>query len=139
MHVLKFRRQSESHQHLDGLMGQSHCSRAQGYNDNSGLGPILAKYLEHESDRGQILVLIMNKLGDDQMIKYFRFDDSYGGMICEGDKLFLNDASASQVFHKILDIQQESFQELGGEYIRRYPHERTCAIRLASNRFFEVL
>ena len=67
------------------------------------------------------------------METYFRStDDSNGGMICEGE------ASMDDVFDKMKDIHQESFQELGGEYIRRR-NETTCAIRLPPNTFFEVL
>ena len=109
------------------------CPHSQGYNDNSGLGPILAKYLEEESDQGQILALVINRLGDHQMETYFRStDDSNGGMICEGE------ASMDDVFDTMKDIHQNSFQELGGEYIRR-ENENTCAIRLPPNRFFEVI
>ena len=103
-----------------------------GFNDNSGLGPILAKYLEDESDQGQILALVVNELGDHQMETYFRSTgDSNGGMICEGE------AGMEDVFDKIKDIHQESFEELGGEY-NRSGNEKTCAIRLPSYRFFEV-
>ena len=67
------------------------------------------------------------------METYFRStDDSNGGMICEGG------ASMDDVFDKMKDIHKESFQELGGEYIRRDENETTCAIRLPPNRFFEV-
>ena len=108
------------------------CPHSQGYNDNSGLGPILAKYLEGESDQGQILALVINELGDHQMETYFRStDDSNGGMICEGE------AGMDDVFDKMKDIHKESFQELGGAYSPR-EKETTCAIRLPPNRFFEV-
>ena len=92
----------------------------------------MAKYLEDESDQGQILALVINQLGDHQMETYFRStDDSNGGMICEGE------AGMDDVFDKMKDIHQESFQELGGEYIWR-GNETTCAIRLPPNRFFKV-
>ena len=111
---------------------RSRCPHSQGYNDNSGLGPILAKYLEDESDQGQILALVINQLGDHQMETYFRStEESNGGMICEGE------ASMDDVFDKMKDIHHESFQELGGEYVRR-GNETTCAIRLPPNTFFEV-
>ena len=122
-------------------MGQLHCSRAQGYNDNSGLGPILARYLE-QSDQGHILVLIMNKFGDNQMITSFRSDDddgNYGGYFCEREKLFLANESAKKMFDTIKEIHQKSYQEHGGQYFPRDDHERTCAVRLPPNRFFEVL
>ena len=66
------------------------------------------------------------------METYFRStDDSHGGMICEGEE------GMEGVFDKMKEIHQESFAELGGEYSRR-GNEKTCAIRLPSNRFFEV-
>ena len=139
--MLTLRRHCDSHQNRERLIGQSHCSRAQGYNDNSGLGPILARYLE-QSAQGYILVLIMNKFGDDQMTTYFRSDDddgNYGGMICEREKLFLANESAKKMFDTIKKIHQKSYQEHGGEYFSRDNHERTCAVRLAPNRFFEVV
>ena len=43
----------------------------QGYNDNSGLGPILSHYLDSASDSAKVLVLIMNQQGDHQMETYF--------------------------------------------------------------------
>ena len=104
----------------------------QGYNDNSGLGPILANYL-NQSHPGQILALVINELGDHQMETYFRStDDSNGGMICEGE------AGMDDVFGKMKDIHKESFQELGGAYVQRDENEMTCAIRLPPNTFFEV-
>ena len=66
------------------------------------------------------------------METYFRStDDTNGGMICEGE------AGMDDVFGKMKDIYQESFQEVGGAYSAR-KNEMTCAIRLPSNRFFEV-
>ena len=92
----------------------------------------MAKYLEDESDQGQILALVINELGDHQMETYFRStDDSNGGMICEGE------AGMDDVFGKMKDIHKESFQELGGAYSPR-ENETTCAIRLPPNTFFEV-
>ena len=138
--MLTLRRYIESHQQRGGLISQSYCSRAQGYNDNSGLGPILAQYLK-QSAQGHILVLIMNKLGNDQMITYFRSDDNdgdYGGMICEREDFFLANESAKKMFDTIKEIHQKSYQEHGGEYFPRDNHERTCAVRLPPNRFFEV-
>ena len=111
----------------------SRCPHSQGYNDNSGLGPILAKYLEDESDQGQILALVINQLGDHQMETYFRStDDSNGGMICEGE------AGMDDVFGKMKDIHKDTFQALGGAYSPRDENETTCAIRLPPNTFFEV-
>ena len=66
------------------------------------------------------------------METYFRStDDSNGGMICEGE------AGMDDVFGKMKDIHKESFQELGGAYSPR-KNEKTCAIRLPPNTFFEV-
>ena len=67
------------------------------------------------------------------METYFRStEQSNGGIICEGE------AGMDDVFGKMKDIHQKSFQELGGEYIRR-GNETTCAIRLPPNTFFEVV
>ena len=105
----------------------------QGYNDNSGLGPILANYVK-QSDPGQILALVINELGDHQMETYFRSTDhSYGGMICR------DDPDMNDLFNKMDDIHQKSFKDLGGEYIPRDENETTCAIRLPPNGFFKVL
>ena len=109
-----------------------HCPRPQGYNDNSGLGPILARYLEDESKEGQILVLIMNALGDHQMEMYFNSNDESDGMMCEGEAI-LND-----VFKTMNKTYQKSFQDIGGQYKARRENEKTCAIRLPSAVFFEV-
>ena len=104
----------------------------QGYNDNSGLGPILANYL-NQSDPGQILALVINELGDHQMETYFRStDDSYGGMICR------DEPDMDDLFDTMDGIHRKSFEDLGGEYIDRDENETTCAIRLPPNRFFKV-
>ena len=60
----------------------------QGYNDNSGLAPILANYLQSESDEGQVLVLVINQLGDNQMETYFNnpSGSNNGGMLCEDER-----------------------------------------------------
>ena len=105
----------------------------QGYNDNSGLGPILANYL-NQSDQGQILVLIINELGDHQMETYFRStDDDNGGFMCQVK------SGMDDTFKKMEEIHRKSFEELGGEYIRRDKNEKTCAIRLPAHKFFEVI
>ena len=104
----------------------------QGYNDNVGLGPILANYL-NQSDPGQILALVINELGDHQMETYFRStDDSYGGMICR------DEPDMDDLFDTMDGIHRKSFEDLGGKYIARDENETTCAIRLPPNRFFEV-
>ena len=110
----------------------SKCFCAQGYTDNSGLGPILAEYLKNASTKGHVTVLISNQLGDHQMETYFESTPNDGGMICKD-----GEAMAEQ-FNKIEEIHQRSFQEVGGEYIPR-DGEKTCAIRLASAVFFKVL
>jgi len=105
----------------------------QGYNDNSGLGPILANYL-NQSDPGQILALVINELGDHQMETYFRStDDSYGGMICR------DEPDMDDLFNTMDVIHRKSFEDLGGKYMPRDENETSCAIRLPPNRFFEVM
>ena len=78
------------------------------------------------------MVLVINELGDHQMETYFRStDDSSGGMICgDGSRI-------DGPFDEMEKIHQKSFQQLGGEYIRR--DKKTCAIRLSPNEFFEVM
>ena len=94
----------------------------------------MAQYLADESDQGQILVLVINEIGDHQMNAYFRpIDGAHGGMICEGG------AGMDDVFDTMKEIHRNSFQELGGEYIPRDEDEKTCAIRLPPNIFFKVM
>ena len=62
------------------------CVFMQGYNDNSGLGPILAQFLEDDSDQGQILAVVINQLGDKQMNTYFSKTGTSTGMMCESEK-----------------------------------------------------
>ena len=102
---------------------------AQGYTDNSGLGPILAEYLKNASAKGHVTVLVSNQLGDHQMETYFESTPNDGGMICDDGK--------GTHFHKVKEIQQRWFQDLGGGYLER-EGEKTCAIRLASAVFFKV-
>lgn len=113
-------------------MRDFHCRYTQGYNDNSGLGPILARYLQDESGTGQILVLVINELGDHQMERYFTSTDNSGGMICEGQ------ASMEHVFKMMNKTYQKSFQKVGGKYKARDENEKTCAIRLPPTVFFKV-
>ena len=75
-----------------------HCPPAQGYNDNSGLGPIVAQYLQDKSDQGQILILIINQLGDYQMKAYFKSTENIDGMMCEGE------ANMDKVFNMFLSL-----------------------------------
>ena len=110
------------------------CVCVQGYNDNSGLGPILAQYLEDDSDQGQILAVVINQLGDNQMNTYFTKTGSSTGMMCDGET-----SSDDAIFRTIKETHQKSFQDLGGEYIERDNNEQTCAVRLATNAFFEVI
>ena len=42
------------------------------------------------------------------------------------------------MFDTMDGIHQRSFEDIGGQYIPRDEKETTCAIRLPSNRFFEV-
>ena len=68
------------------------------------------------------------------METYFRStDDTHGGHICE-EEVGMHDAV--DAFN---EIYRKSFQELGGEYIRRDENEKTCAIRMPPIKFFEVL
>ena len=94
----------------------------------------MAKYLEDESDQGQILALVVNQLGDHQMETYFRSTgDSNGGMICQSE------FGIDDIFEQMEDIHRKSFQDIGGKYIPRGKNEKTCAIRLAPNTFFKVM
>ena len=104
----------------------------QAYSDNSGVGALLSQYLQDTSERGQLLTLIINELGDHQMTLYFNSDGSTGGMACEGEG-----GMDDEVFKRIKDIHRKSFEELGGEYIER-DDEKTCAVRMPSIVFFEV-
>lgn len=131
-----FFRQMAVQMNLTNSEGESHLSHMvidAGYNDNSGLGPILADYLESESDQGQILVLVINQLGDHQMETYFNTSGNNGGMMCENER---TDAKMDEVFRTMDAIHQNSFQAIGGEYIKQ-EHESTCAIRLPRTLFFE--
>ena len=101
-------------------------------NDNSGLGPIIVDYLSSGSTRGQIMVLVINELGDHQMETYFDISSEVGGMFCqeeynEWDKLF----------DKIKVTNRQSVQEVGGEYIPQ-KNESIGAIRVAQNAFFKL-
>ena len=115
------------------LMCHFHCHRAQGYTDNIGLGPIISRHLEHKYNEGQVLVLMINQLGDHQMETYFNSTDNSGGMVCEGE------ASMEDVFTTIKESHEESFQDIGGNYSARDKNEKTCAIRLPPHVFFKVL
>ena len=57
-----------------------------------------------------------------------------GGMMCEGET---PDARVATVFPVMDRIRKKSFADIGSEYLPR-EEEQTCAIRLASNVFFEV-
>ena len=76
---------------------------------------------------------VINELGDHQMKQYFESTANDGGLICQGE------VGMDNVFAKMKEIQQKSFQDLGGEYIERNGNEKTCAIRLPPTAFFEVL
>ena len=107
----------------------------QGYNDNSGLGPILSHYLRDGSDGAKILVLIINALGDHQMQSYFRSTGSNAGLVCEGEA-GMDDVPTTST---IKEIHRKSFEDLGGKYIEQDSKEKACAIRLAPTVFFEVI
>ena len=108
----------------------------QGYNDNSGLGPILGHYLNSTSNEAQALVLIMNEQGDHQMETYFNnpYGSNNGGIFCEDER---TGPKIQKAFRKIDAIHNHSFKATGGDYTKQ-EYERTCAIRLARTLFFEV-
>ena len=108
----------------------------QGYNDNSGLGPILAHYLNSTSNEAQVLVLIMNEQGDHQMQTYFNNPAGMnnGGMFCEDET---TGSKMRNVFRKIDANYNNSFKATGGEYVKQ-EHEATCAIRVPRTLFFKV-
>ena len=106
---------------------------SQGYNDNSGLGILLSQYLQSDSNQAQILVLVVNELGDHQIRTYFNAVENTAGMVCDEGEVGME-----ELFTKIKVIHRKSFTDVGGEYIERGRTEKTCAIRLASNVFFEV-
>ena len=83
------------------------------------------------------MVLIVNELGDHQMERYFPGGaDSNGGMMCEGD---ISGPQFDDEFQRMDDHYHESFERVGGEYIKReHEKKKTCAIRLARTVFFEV-
>ena len=112
------------------------CCFVQGYNDNSGLGPILGHYLNSSSNQAQALVLIMNEQGDHQMETYFNnpSGSNNGGMFCEDDTM---GSVMQKTFRKIDAIHRNSFEVTGGNYTKQ-AYERTCAIRLARTLFFKV-
>lgn len=89
------------------------------------------EYLQDKSSaRGQILVLIINQLGDHQMRMYFNSTDTDAGLVCE------EQVGTDGVFSTIKDIHRKSIENLGGEY--RAGDAQTCAIPLAQTKFFEV-
>ena len=107
----------------------------QGYNDNSGLGPILSHYLKSGSEEGQALVLIINELGDNQMETYFNNtsgNNNGGMMLCEDER---TDSKMKEVYRAIDAKRENSFKAMGGKYIKQ---EHTCAIQLPNTLFFEV-
>lgn len=118
-------------------LGKSHMGHMAidgAYSDNNGLGPILAQYLEDDADQGQILVLLINELGDHQMEAYFNSRDGpSGGHVCDGK---ITGHSFDKVFKTMDAIHRKSFEDVGGEYIV-HEHETTCAIRVPHIVFFE--
>ena len=71
-------------------------------------------------------------MGDHQMRTYFNGTDHPGGMICEEEG-----GTDGEVFRKMKDIHNKSFQEVNGTFIEE-EGEKTCAIRLPHTAFFEV-
>ena len=93
----------------------------------------MAQYLKDDSNQAQILVLVMNELGDHQMEVYFNSTDNSGGLVCKGV------LGMDTVFDKMNDIHRNSFQDVGGEYSERDENEKTCAMRLPPTVFFKVI
>lgn len=124
---------------------QSKLSALQGYNDNSGLGPILSEYLSSGSDRGQILVLVMNQLGDNQMETYFNYSAGGGGLLCWDETM---ETGLDGVFRDMTGIHKQALEAVGGKYMpaKHEPiddealldEQSPCPIRLARSVFFEV-
>lgn len=104
-----------------------------GYNDNSGLAPILSKVIADDAAHARILVLIINQRDDHQMEKYFRGNEGYGGMFCDRDKPGSNFDSA---FKEIEGVYNKSFEDIGGKYIRG-KNEDNCVVRVPHTVFFE--
>ena len=67
------------------------------------------------------------------METYFNSNDNSGGIMCE------REASTASVFSAMKKFREKSFQDIGGKYIPRDEHEKTCAIRVAPRVFFKVL
>merc|ERR1719316_2492112 len=107
-----------------------------GYNDNSGIGPILAHYLNSTSDEAQILALVMNQQGDHQMETYFSnpSGNNNGGLMCEDEQT--TNPKMQKAFRKMDAIYSNSFEAVGGEYVKQ-AHESTCVFRLPRTLFFE--
>ena len=114
--------------------------------DNSGLGSILAEYLASGSDHGQILVLVMNKLGDHQMETYFEYSAGEGGQFCWDETM---GTESDDEYQEMTLIHKKAMAAVGGKYIPakheppvndKFPgdHNRPCAIRLARHAFFKV-
>ena len=90
----------------------------------------MARYLQDGSQHGQILVLIINELGDFQMRAYFNGTDSDGGMMCQTEKAMVE---------VVQEIHRTSFQEINETYIEQDNNGKICAIPLPHTAFFEVV
>ena len=98
-----------------------------------------------DSDQGQILVLVMNELGDNQMETYFQYSAGGGGILCWDETM---SPESDPVFGQMTNIHELAMQAVGGQYMPQnheqavnylpQSHKRPCAIRLARNVFFEV-
>merc|ERR1711918_32070 len=104
-----------------------------GANDNNGLGPIIANYLDSGSEHGQILVLLINQLGDHQVELHFRGDKKFHGYGCETE---FAGSSFSTVFDKVEANYKQSFEDFGGVHTL-HEHEPVCALRFPNAVFFE--
>ena len=92
--------------HARSYTPRSLYSHAQGLNENSGLTPIVSNYLQDDSaTSAQVLVLIINSLGDNQMELYFNHaGDETGGLMCEG---VLEGDNTHEAFEKMDDIYKK--------------------------------
>ena len=122
--------------HVRSQRPRSLCSHAQGLNENSGLTPIISNYLQDDSaTSAQVLVLIINSLGDYQMELYFNHEgEETGGLMCEG---VLAGDNTHKAYEKIDKIYEKSFLHIAGQY-KKQEREKTCPIRLAPITFFKV-
>ena len=99
---------------------------------------MLAEYLQSDCVQGQILMFLINQLGDHPMELYFKnvAGAKGGGYGCDDE---IMGTHMDEIFQQIDARYRESFRANGGEYIEQeHEKKRTCAIRLPNTVFFEV-